>query len=155
MQLPVALRRLAYRAAYRGLQLAWAVKPPTKSGVKCILTDGDQILLVRHTYGNRRWDLPGGSPKRREPPLSAARREMREELGIEIAEFSELGLVHGSRRGRRAPVHCMQAELSAPAITIDRGELSAARWFLRTGLPSDLGPYVLPILSRMAARPAE
>ena len=155
MQLPVALRRLAYRAAYRGLQLAWAVKPPTKSGVKCILTDGDRILLVRHTYGDRRWDLPGGSPKRHEPPLSAARREMREELGVEIAEFAQLGLVQGSRRDRRAPVHCMQAELSAPEITIDEGELSAARWFLRTGLPSDLGPYVLPIMSRLPAGLAE
>jgi 8-oxo-dGTP pyrophosphatase MutT (NUDIX family) len=155
MQLPVALRRLAYRTAYLGLQVVWTVRPPSKRGVKCVLTDRDQVLLVRHTYGHRKWDLPGGSPKRHEPPLSAARREMREELALDIADFTELGELPGNRGGRRAAVHCYQAEIGAPVITIDRGELAAAGWFLRSQLPPDLGPYVRPIVSRAAAHQAE
>jgi 8-oxo-dGTP pyrophosphatase MutT (NUDIX family) len=151
MQLPVALRRLAYRAAYRGLQLVWTVRPPRKRGVKCVLTDRDQVLLVRHTYGHRKWDLPGGSPKRHEPALSAAHREMREELAIDIAAFTELGELAGNRDGRRASVYCFQAEIGAPVITIDRGELAVARWFQRTQLPTDLGPYVRPIVARVPA----
>jgi 8-oxo-dGTP pyrophosphatase MutT (NUDIX family) len=155
MRLPVTLRRLAYRAAYRGLQLVWVVRPPSKRGVKCVLTDRDQVLLVRHTYGHRKWDLPGGSPKRHEAPLRAARREMREELAIDVVEFTALGELPGNRGGRRAPVYCFQAEIGAPVITIDRGELATARWFPRTKLPPELGPYVRPIVARLAAHPTE
>jgi 8-oxo-dGTP pyrophosphatase MutT (NUDIX family) len=151
VQLPVALRRLGYRIAYRGLQLVWFVTRPSKRGVKCVLTDGDRILLVRHTYGHRDWDLPGGSLKRHEPPLSGARREMDEELAIGNAEWTELGELHGSVDRRHDTVHCFQAKLAAPAITIDRGELAVARWFPRTELPTDLGPYVVPIVSRLQA----
>jgi len=86
VELPVAVRRPAYRAAYRVLQVWWFVTRPQKSGVKCVLTDGEQVLLVRHTYGRRYWDVPGGSVKRGEPPLRAARREMREELGVDVTE---------------------------------------------------------------------
>jgi 8-oxo-dGTP pyrophosphatase MutT (NUDIX family) len=151
VQLPIALRRVAYRVAYRGLYLFWFVRRPRKRGVKCVLTNRGRILLVRHTYGHRDWDLPGGSLKRHELPLSAARREMREELAVGTAEWSELGDLHGSMDRRRDTVHCFRAELAEPAITIDRGELAAAKWFLRTEFPPDLGPYVLPIVSRLPA----
>jgi|SRR5450755_1080627 ADP-ribose pyrophosphatase YjhB (NUDIX family) len=149
VHLPIALRRLGYRTAYRGLQLFWFVARPSKSGVKCVLTDGDRILLVRHTYGHRDWDLPGGALKRNEQPLSGARREMGEELAIGSAEWTALGELRGTVDRRRDTVHCFQAKLAAPTITIDRGELATAKWFPRTQLPPDLGPYVVPIVSRL------
>jgi 8-oxo-dGTP diphosphatase len=74
VQLPVIVRRVIYRSGYRVLQLFWLVTRPTKSGVKCVLVERDRVLLVRHTYGRRSWDLPGGALKRGEPPLSGARR---------------------------------------------------------------------------------
>ena len=52
-----------------------------------------RVLLVRHTYGSRGWDLPGGSMKRGEAPVNAARREMHEELGVTIDDWRSLGLV--------------------------------------------------------------
>ncbi len=147
VQLPVPARRLAYRCAYRSLQLLWFVRRPQKRGVKCVLTDADRILLVRHTYGRRWWDLPGGAVKRGEPPLSAARREMREELGIQAADWYSAGELRGSQDFRHDTIYCFRAELSAPAVDPDEGELAAARWFARSELPSELGPYVLPIVT--------
>ncbi|GAA5051503.1 NUDIX hydrolase [Nocardia callitridis] len=46
-----------------------------------LFVDGNSILLVRKTYGNR-WDLPGGYVDRGESPASACEREVREELGL-------------------------------------------------------------------------
>jgi 8-oxo-dGTP pyrophosphatase MutT (NUDIX family) len=143
----VTLRRFGYRLAFRILQVIWFVTRPQKHGVKCLLTDHDRILLVRHTYGRRSWDLPGGAIKRHEPPLSAARREMNEELGLEGAQWTELGELNGRVDHRHDTIHCFGAELSAPTLRLDHGELAVARWFPRTELPAELGPYVNPILA--------
>ncbi len=92
----VAMRRV-YRVAWRGVQLRAMLWRRSSSGVKCVLTHGEQVLLVRHTYGRRHvWYLPGGGVHRGEPPLRAAAREMEEELGLR-------GLRCASwRRSRRA-----------------------------------------------------
>ena len=148
MQLPVGARRFAYRTAYRVLEFCWLLLRPNKLGVKCLMTRADRILLVRHTYGHRGWDLPGGGIKRGEAPVNAARREMREELGIEGAEWVDLGEIRGIVQHRRDTIHCFRAELPTPAITIDPGELSTASWFAFADLPPELGPYVMPILRR-------
>ena len=147
----LTIRRWGYRLAFRGLQVFWFVARPHKEGVKCLVTDHDQVLLVRHTYGRRSWDVPGGAIKRRESPLSAAHREMCEELGLDGAQWAEIGQVHGRLDHRRDIIHCFRAELSAPQLTLDRAELETARWFPRAHLPEDVAPYVSQIV---AAAPA-
>ncbi len=49
----VAAQRLLYRVAFRLAQLRALVLPGRGRGVKCLLTHGDEVLLVRHTYGPR------------------------------------------------------------------------------------------------------
>ena len=142
MSATVRIRRLGYRLAYRVLQVFWFLARPRKEGVKCLVTDRDRVLLVRHTYGRRSWDVPGGSIKRRESPLSAAQREMSEELGLDGAQWAEIGQLRGRLDHRHDTIHCFAAELPAPALTIDRAELEAAEWFSRAHLPDDLAPYV-------------
>jgi 8-oxo-dGTP pyrophosphatase MutT (NUDIX family) len=144
--LPVRLKRVAYRFAYGGLRVYWFVFRPTANGVKCVLTDGDQVLLVRHTYGPRAWDLPGGSVKAGESPVSAAQREMHEELGVSVDSWRLIGELRQVIDFRKDRVHCFQAELRSPRLTIDPGELSDAGWFRRTELPA-VGRYSRQILA--------
>ena len=145
--LSVTVKRLGYRLAYRALQVAWWLTRPRARGVKCVLTDREQILLVRHTYGSRAWDLPGGLLKRGETPLSAARREMEEELGMGWAEWRPLGELRGRVNRRHDTIYIYRAEVADPPLRLDPGELQTAAWFSHDALPGELGPYVLPIVS--------
>ncbi|HEY5189416.1 MAG TPA: NUDIX domain-containing protein [Solirubrobacteraceae bacterium] len=150
MPLSVRARRLAYRAAYRVLQVVWVVLRPEVRGVKCLITHGDQILLVRHTYGPRDWDLPGGTMRRGEPPQQTAAREMNEELGIEDADWIEAGKIRGREGHRNDHIHCFTTELATPQVTPDPVELDAVRWFPRGSLPAELSRYVRPIVSAVS-----
>ena len=114
MRLPVPIQRIGYRVAYALLRTYWFIRRPNLSGVKCVLTDGDEVLLVRHTYGPRAWDLPGGAIKRGESPVTAARREMNEELGVSIDDWRALGTITVRIDYRKDHVYCFQAEAPGP-----------------------------------------
>lgn len=146
MPLSVRLRRSAYRLAFLVLRAWWLVRRPAVRAVKCVLTDGERVLLVRHTYRRAEWDLPGGALKRHEPPIRGARREIREELGLSLEELEPLGEVWTSIHRCRNTLHCFRAEVSAPALHLDYGELEAAAWFHRDQLPPNVSALLRPIL---------
>jgi 8-oxo-dGTP pyrophosphatase MutT (NUDIX family) len=111
-----------------------------------VLTAGDRVLLVRHSYGPRGWDLPGGSMKSGESAANAASREMLEELGLSIDSWDALGELEAKIDYRRDRIHCFKAELHSPEVRLDRGELLAAGWFRRDELPR-IGGYTRQILA--------
>ena len=49
-----------YRVAYRFIRLSWFVRRSRTFGARCIVICGPHILLIRQTYGDRRWTLPWG-----------------------------------------------------------------------------------------------
>jgi 8-oxo-dGTP diphosphatase len=147
VRVPVPICRAAYRGAYAALRAYWFIRRPEIRGVKCLLTDGGQVLLVRHTYGRRCWDLPGGAVRRGEPPEAAAAREMHEELGVRISDWRPLGRITGYIEHRHDTMYIFQSELGPAELTIDRCELAVVRWFPRGDLPADLGRFVGDILA--------
>jgi 8-oxo-dGTP diphosphatase len=55
-------------------------------GAAAVIFDGaGRVLLVRHSYGLRNWELPGGGRKPNESVDAAVHREVREETGLEVA----------------------------------------------------------------------
>jgi 8-oxo-dGTP diphosphatase len=61
------------------------IQPRKRVGADVLFRDdAGRILLVDPSY-KPDWDLPGGMAEANEPPLQAAIREVREELGIEYA----------------------------------------------------------------------
>jgi 8-oxo-dGTP pyrophosphatase MutT (NUDIX family) len=145
------MRRQSYRVAHRLLRAWWFVRRPALHGVKCVLTDGQRVLLVRHTYGHREWDLPGGNVRRSEVAEEAASREMEEELGIRVDRWDALGDMLRISYGCKDTLHCFHAELNDPTLVLDGAEIHAARWFPAHELPAKLGRHVRPILARTAA----
>jgi ADP-ribose pyrophosphatase YjhB (NUDIX family) len=61
-----------------------ATQPRKRSGADVLLRDdADRLLLVDPRY-KPDWDLPGGMGEANEPPTSTAKRELKEELGLEV-----------------------------------------------------------------------
>jgi len=85
---PVRLSDRAVRVAlwitYRVLLAVCFVFRPTWRGVSIAVWQDGRVLAIRNSYRN--WlALPGGGIHRGEAPLDAARRELREEVGIVAA----------------------------------------------------------------------
>ena len=144
-----SLLRTTYRVGYRVLRVYWRIFNPEKRGVKCVLTRNGEVLLVRHTYGReRRWELPGGGVKRGEEPAAAARREAREELGVDIDDWRFLGDLFERIDGKRDRLWCYTTELAGGEVERDAAEIAEARWFERDRLPPNMHRYVERILAR-------
>jgi 8-oxo-dGTP pyrophosphatase MutT (NUDIX family) len=101
---------------------------PAIRTVRCILRHEDRFLLVmhRHTHKGRRarWGLPGGHVEARERYEDTARRELREELGIALAELREVG----DYRFRGALHRVFGAEHASPILRFRRAELLKIAW---------------------------
>ncbi len=62
-----------------------------------VLDDEDRILLVgqhRYALGSYSWEIPEGGVPAGETALNGAQRELREETGVEAADWRELARVH-------------------------------------------------------------
>lgn len=151
MAIPLAVRRLAYRVAHRLLRVWWFVRRPALHGVKCVLTDRGRVLLVRHTYGHRGWDLPGGNVRRSEVEHEAASREIEEELGVRVQQWDALGDILRISYGCQDTLHCFHAEVDDPPLVLNGAEIADAHWFSERELPAKVGRHVRPILARTAA----
>ena len=111
-----------------------------------------RVVFVRHTYGDRRsWELPGGGLRRREDPEPAVRREMREELGVELDDLRPLGRVDIEGTHKRTELHCFEATVGGgAALRVDPGELAEVRWAAPEAPPRPLGPDAPAILELLA-----
>jgi 8-oxo-dGTP pyrophosphatase MutT (NUDIX family) len=143
----VGLRRTAYRIAYRLLSLVALVRAPRGPGVKAVLLCRGEVLLVRHSYGPDRWELPGGGVRRREEPAAALARELHEELGLNVEGAVALGSLPGAGRMRRYRTHIYRVDLEEPRVRPNPVEIAEAAWFDPAAPPRPLGP-----LARTALR---
>jgi 8-oxo-dGTP pyrophosphatase MutT (NUDIX family) len=147
-----AAARVGLRLAYPPLRLFWFVARTKIHGVQCVIERDDEVLLVRHTYGDRRrWELPGGAIKRGEPARDAAVREVREELGVVLTDWRELGDVAVHVDGRGGVLTCFATVVDGLAARIDEVELEELRWFARDALPARRGENVSEIVARAAS----
>jgi 8-oxo-dGTP pyrophosphatase MutT (NUDIX family) len=136
--IPAPAHRWLYRVAYR-LRAYWRrLVRPSVLGISVIAQDGHgRVLLVRHSYGSRRWALPGGGRGRREEPESCARREMREELGCELSYLALIEISYRKIHGASDRSHVFAARVEGEPQP-DGREIIEAGWFSLDALPSDM-----------------
>jgi ADP-ribose pyrophosphatase YjhB (NUDIX family) len=137
--LPAPIHRAVLPVAHivRHYWRRWRGQPLV--GVSVILTNlsGD-VLLLKHSYGPAVWGLPGGGLARGEEPEAAARREVREELGIELARIEAIGTIEEELSGSPHTAHLFTATCDRQPRP-DQREILEARFFPSHSLPEPLG----------------
>jgi ADP-ribose pyrophosphatase YjhB (NUDIX family) len=162
-RLPLTARMVAIRR----------LTPSFRVGALCVIErDDGALLLLRQSYRRREaWGFPGGLLKRGEQPADAVRREVREELGVEV-EVEDAPMVVVDAAHRRVDVVFKgrltagpgrdgrdpeQATAEQPAPTPSSPEIVEVRWFSPNQLPILLpeATTALVEVARAARPPAE
>jgi 8-oxo-dGTP pyrophosphatase MutT (NUDIX family) len=118
----------------------WVVRvlwPKYTVGAMCVIERSDgAVLLVRQHY-RRQWGTPGGLLNRREDPADAARREVREEVGLDIELVGEPAVVVDPVAQRVDVVYRAQpcAGQSVDDLEPRSPEIDEVGWFSSDALP--------------------
>lgn len=74
-------------------------------GAHAIIFDSeDRVLLLKKTYGNKGWSLPGGSVEPGETIHQGLFRECPEELGVEVQDVVLTGFYYHSNLNTQAGI---------------------------------------------------
>lgn len=138
--IPAPVHRASLRTAYWLRHMFRKSFRPRLRGVSIVGSNREgHALLVRHSYGSDAWSLPGGGCGRREEPEAAARREMREELGVEIHEVELLTMFEETISGAPHSAYIYAAVVEHDPNP-DRREILEARFFPPNALPDRISP---------------
>lgn len=124
---PRSLRRLFSRLAHQRFTV-------TAGGV--VLDDQDRVLLLKHVFHpGSGWGIPGGFLNKGEQPEAGLRRELREEVGMELdsVEFAFVRLI--SQLNQLEIVFRCRASVEPQPRSI---EIREAGWFARDAFPNEL-----------------
>jgi 8-oxo-dGTP diphosphatase len=113
-----------------------------------IVLNGDgRVLLLKHRYRTGSgWGIPGGFIERGEQPVEALKRELREEVGLEISDEQ---IVYA-----RSFPHLRQIEIlflcrAASEAQPQSAEVIEAEWFACENLPAGLPDDQRALLSKI------
>jgi ADP-ribose pyrophosphatase YjhB (NUDIX family) len=133
-----------WRGAPRWVRRAgvWLTQTRFTATAAVVVSDGrGRVLLLKHVFrGGTGWGIPGGFLEAGEQPEEAARRELREEAGVELEDVRLVG-VRTLRRPRQVETLFAARARDPAAVRAASGEVSRAEWFapdqLPAGLPAD------------------
>ena len=126
-RLPGRLRRWSMRLAHTRF---------TVTAGALIFNQAGQILLLKHRFrAGSGWGLPGGFLQAGEQPIDALRRELREELALEIQDV-EIFAARSFRRPKQVEV--LFRGHADGAVTPRTMEVERAGWFSLDALPEGL-----------------
>ena len=92
-----------------------------------IVNDEGKVLLLKQTYGDKRWGLPGGGVEPGETIHQAIKRECYEELHIDVIVSAFTGLYY--HKSFNSQVGIFKCQLSEGAEIILSSEHSEFNWF--------------------------
>lgn len=116
----------------------------TAGVVTLIVRDNGDVLFLRMTY-RKGWGLPGGLMGRGERPEFTARREVAEELGLDIPE-PEVYRVHTAPRLQTVTffTRARVTEEQVMNMRVDPVEIASAEWFPPHAMP-ELDKEIAPL----------
>jgi 8-oxo-dGTP diphosphatase len=108
-----------------------------------------RVLLLEHVFrSDGGWGIPGGFLSKGEQPEAALRREMREEIGIEL-EWVEMLFARTLDRPRQIEIYFTARAMGTPRPC--SFEIRTAEWFKIDNLPADLSQDQRGLIQRALA----
>tara|TARA_Y100001934_G_C12115549_1_gene660613 strand:- start:189 stop:641 length:453 start_codon:yes stop_codon:yes gene_type:complete len=108
-------------------------------GVGTVVMDSDMVLMIKRGKPPRQgsWSLPGGAQELGETIREAARREVREETGLQIEIFGLIDVVDSVRSDAddKIEYHYTLIDLAGYSVggtLMAGGDAQDCRWFTRT-----------------------
>lgn len=125
--LPGGVRRRVVRTGQRRF---------TVTAGAIIFDDEGRVLLLEHVFRpDSGWGLPGGFLNKGEQPETALRRELREEIGVDL-EGVEMLFARTLPRPRQIEIYFKARAIGTPQPC--SFEIRKAEWFTIDNLPAEL-----------------
>jgi 8-oxo-dGTP diphosphatase len=118
-----------------------------------VVDDGGRVLLLNHVFRvGSGWGIPGGFMEKGEQPEEALRRELREEIGLEL-DSAEIALVRTLRKPRQVEIifRCRPRGLQGQQSF----EIKSAEWFAPESLPPGLSRDQRELIGRVLSNGAK
>ena len=134
------MKRKIINLAYKILRVYWHIFKPITLGVRAIvISEKNEILLVKHTYQDF-WFLPGGGVKKGETFEQAIRRELIEETGYEANIIELFGVYNNEYEGKRDNIVvfiCKDGKFNDFSQSLDSFEIEKYDFFSENNLPEN------------------
>lgn len=131
--IPTLIGKLGYVISYPALML-WL---RGSQRVYLVLRVGDEILVTKNWLGmQKKWRLPGGGLVKNEATTDGLRREVSEELGIDISlkAIKQLGhTTYSAAPGYTYTIFILNCQ-GKPEFSPNKHEISAIAWMTRSEL---------------------
>jgi 8-oxo-dGTP diphosphatase len=147
--------RLAYRIAFLLMRVWWALRRPARHGVVVAVWCGGRVLILRQSYRPGA-TFPGGGLRAGEDPAAAARRELREEVGLDLPAGRLRLAREVTVRFESCADHVQVFELALdaePRLRPDNREIVAAEFLAPAAAlrDPDMPPYIRTYLQDRGA----
>jgi ADP-ribose pyrophosphatase YjhB (NUDIX family) len=111
-----------------------------------VFDDQGRILLLEHVFRpDSRWGIPGGFLAKGEQPEAGLRRELLEEVNLEVTDV-KLFLARTLPRPRQVEIYFLCKPAGTP--TPHSFEITKAEWFTLDNLPADLSKDQQQLIKR-------
>lgn len=118
------------------VKIYWKIFKPETFGVKVIVENKSKFIWIKSDYGYRSISFPGGKIDKGETPEQAARRETKEEVGIDLIELKLVGSLLSTQEGKKDNIYIFHGKTISNKIEIDDFEIAEADWFTKENLPA-------------------
>jgi len=135
---------IIFKIFYKFLLLYWRIVRPKTIGVKALVINNEQEILLIKAKALDSWVLPGGGVKKNENLVEAAQRETLEETGIKVTSQAQLlGVYSNFKEYKNDHIIVFVFKNWSKKTEHTSIEVNQSQFFSLKNLPDDLSPSTI------------